>query len=32
MTKRESIAKNRKRIARKTVREQQKKGIYRKKS
>jgi hypothetical protein len=32
MTKRESVVKNRKRIARKTVREQQKKGIYRKKS
>jgi hypothetical protein len=32
MTKKESVAKNRKRIARKTVREQQKKGIYRKKS
>jgi hypothetical protein len=32
MTKRESVAKNRKRMARKTVREQQKKGIYRKKS
>jgi hypothetical protein len=32
MTKRESVAKNRKRIARKTVREQQKKGIYRTKS
>ncbi len=32
MTKRESVAKNRKRIARKTVREQQKKRIYRKKS
>jgi hypothetical protein len=32
MTKKESVVKNRKRIARKTVREQQKKGIYRKKS
>jgi hypothetical protein len=32
MTKKELVAKNRKRIARKTVREQQKKGIYRKKS
>jgi len=32
MRKKESVAKNRKRIARKTVREQQKKGIYKKKS
>jgi hypothetical protein len=32
MTKRETVVKNRKRIARKTVREQQKKGIYKKKS
>jgi hypothetical protein len=32
MTKKESAAKNRKQIAKKTVKEQQKKGIYKKKS
>ena len=32
MTKKEEVAKNRKRIAKKTVKEQQKKGIYKKKS
>lgn len=32
MTKRESVAKNRKKIAKKTVSEQQKKGNYKKKS
>jgi hypothetical protein len=32
MTKKELVAKNRKRMAKKTVKEQQKKGIYKKKS
>lgn len=32
MTKKETAAKNRKRMAKKSVKEQQKKGIYKKKS
>jgi hypothetical protein len=32
MTNREKVAKNRKRMAKKTIKEQQKKGNYRKKS
>lgn len=32
MTKKETAAKNRKRMAKKTIKQQQKKGIYKKKS